>query len=90
LWKTHTPDYRLEISKRMGGTSKPMAGTSKPMVGKPVIEKVNQIIHETLNKPIFLYNSNTIILIQKYNSQRELIAALKMLSKTILKYFNLN
>lgn len=55
-----------------------MSGSNNPMAGKPVTEEVKQIIRDTQNKPVFLYNSNTNILIKKYNSQKELLADLKM------------
>ena len=63
-----------------------MSGSKIPNYGKPVTDKVKQAIRNTHNIPVFLYNSKTRKLIQKYNSQKELIADLKVSSKTILKY----
>jgi len=56
--KTHTPEYRL-------ATSLHMSGARNSQVGKPKTDKVKQIIREIYSKPVFLYNSNTNILVKE-------------------------
>jgi len=78
--KTHSLEYKAILSERMT--------KNNPMIGKPVTDEMKRIIKEIFSKLIYVYDANNKVLINKYNSRKELIKALKISSKPIVKYLN--
>lgn len=79
LNKTHN----LETIERM---KLRMSGSGNHMYGKPVTEQNKKLISEMFSKSVYLYDANTLILINKYDKQDDLIKDLKISPKTLIKY----
>lgn len=77
--QTHSEEYKKLLKERK-------SGKNNHMHGKPVTEENKQLISQIFSKPIYLYDSNTFLLIEKYLKQRDLIEELKISTKTIVKY----
>jgi len=56
------------------------------MYGKPVTEENKKLISDLFRKDVYLYNANTFTLIAKYNKHKDLISALNISPKTLIKY----
>jgi hypothetical protein len=62
-----------------------MTGQNNPMYGKSNRGR-KSIIVETHSEPIYLYDSNTLSLIKKFDKHKELVQYLNMSTKTVVKY----
>lgn len=51
------------------------------MFGKPVTEENKKLISELFSKPIYVYDANTLVLIAKFNKQKDLITEFKVSTK---------
>lgn len=60
------------------------------MYGKPVTDKVKQIIALTYNQPIYLYDAKTLTLIKHYENPKSFVKDLKISTKTVIKYRDSN
>ena len=79
LNKTHSPEVIAKMSARM-------KGSNNPMFGKPVTESNKKLISDLFRKYVYLYDANTLTLIAKYDRHKDLIDALKISTKTLVKY----
>lgn len=79
LNKTHSPEVIDQIKARM-------KGPNNPMFGKPVTESNKKLISDLFKKSVYLYDANTLTLIAKYDKHKDLVDALKISSKTLVKY----
>ena len=79
LGKTHTEEYKEILRQRI-------LGKNNPMYGKPVTEENKKLFSVLFSKPIYVYDANTLILIAKFNKQKDFITEFKVSTKTIVKY----
>nr|YP_009254051.1 hypothetical protein [Hypomyces aurantius]ANC62737.1 hypothetical protein [Hypomyces aurantius] len=79
LNKTHSLDIIEKMRMRM-------SGSNNPMFGKPVTEDNKKLISELFSKKVYLYDANTLKLINKYDKQMDMTKDLNISSKTIIKY----
>jgi hypothetical protein len=63
-----------------------MTGSNNPRFGKPVTESNKKLISQLFSKSVFLYDANTFKLVAKYDKHKDLIEALGISSKTLVKY----
>jgi NUMOD3 motif-containing protein len=63
-----------------------MQGSNNPMYGKPVSDSTKKMISEFFSKSIYLYDSNTLKLIAKYDKHKDILNDLKISPKTLIKY----
>jgi group I intron endonuclease len=78
--KTHSLEYRAILSERMVNNN--------PMKSKPVTDEMKRIIKEFFSRPVYVYDANSKILINKYKSRKDFIEDFKISSKTVVKYLN--
>lgn len=78
--KTHSLEYRAILSERMANNN--------PMKSKPVTDEMKRIIKEFFSRPVYVYDANSKILINKYSSHKDLIKDFKISSKSVIKYLN--
>jgi group I intron endonuclease len=78
--KTHSLEYRAILSERMVNNN--------PKAGKPVTEEMKRIVKEFFSRPVYVYDANSKVLINKFNSRKDLIEEFKISSKTVVKYLN--
>lgn len=62
------------------------AGENNPMYGKPVTDVNKKLISELFRKSVYLYDANTLTLIQKFNRHADLSREFNISPKTIIKY----
>ena len=77
--KTHNPDVVEKMRLRM-------SGSNNHMYGKPVTEINRKLISKMFNKEVYIYDANTLILVEKYHKQKDVIESLQISPKTLLKY----
>jgi hypothetical protein len=63
-----------------------MEGENNSMFGKPVTEENKKLISALFSKPVYLYDANSLKLINKYENHKQLIESLNISPKTIVKY----
>lgn len=78
--KSHSVEYKTILKERMT--------KNNPMAGKPITEKMKKIIQEFFSRPVYVYDANSKILINKYNSRKDFIESFKISTKTVVKYLN--
>jgi group I intron endonuclease len=71
LNQTHSPEVLEQMRARM-------QGSNNPMYGKPVSDSTKKMISEFFSKSIYLYDSNTLKLIAKYDKHKDVLNDLKM------------
>ena len=81
LNNTHSSDVVEQIR-----ASIPWSGN--PMFCKPVTEENKKRISDLFRKNVYLYDANTFTLIAKYDRHKDLVDALSMSSKTLVKYLD--
>lgn len=79
LNKTHTLETIEKMKLRM-------TGSNNHMYGKPVTDENKKLISELFSKKVYLYDANTLVLINKYDKHQDLTKDLKVSSKTLIKY----
>lgn len=62
------------------------AGDNNPMFGKPVTEENKKLISEMFSKTVYVYDANTLVLLHKFSKHADLIKALNISPKSIVKY----
>lgn len=79
LNKTHSPETIENMKLRF-------SGSNNHMFGKPVTEENKKLISKMFSKSVYLYDANTLKLINKYDKHKDIIQDLNVSSKTIVKY----
>nr|UYL26265.1 GIY-YIG endonuclease [Cordyceps militaris] len=79
LNKTHSTETIEKMKLRL-------TGSNNHMFGKPVTEENKKLISKMFSKSIYLYDANTLKLINKYDKHKDLLEDLKVSSKTLVKY----
>jgi group I intron endonuclease len=59
--KTHSLRYRAILNERMINNN--------PMAGKLITDEMKRIIKEFFSRPVYIYDANSKVLINKYNSK---------------------
>lgn len=78
--KSHSAEYKAILKERMT--------KNNPMVGKPVTDKMKEIIKEFFSRPVYAYDANSKILMNKYDSQKDFIKSFKISAKTVVRDLN--
>ena len=79
LNKTHSPEVIAAMRARA-------TGSNNPMFGKPVTESNKMLLSNLYSKSVYLYDANTLTLIDKYSKHKDLVDYLGISSKTLIKY----
>jgi group I intron endonuclease len=77
--RTFSPEDIAEMSERN-------KGANNPMFGVPVSDSNKKLISEMFRKPIYLYDANNLTLIASHDRYKDLIDALGISPKTLIKY----
>lgn len=80
------PTNRTYSSEDLTRMSERVKGSNNPMFGKPVTEENKKLISELFSKFVYLYDANTLTLINRYSKHKDLIEGLGISSKTLVKY----
>ena len=79
LNKSHKEEFIAKIRDRM-------TGSNNPMFGRPVTDTNRKLISDLFSKSVYLYEANSLTLIAKYDKHKDLIDAIKISPKTLIKY----
>jgi len=76
--RTYSPEDLARMSDRF-------KGSNNPMFGKPVTDSNKKLISDMFRKSVYLYDANTLTLIAKHDRHQDLIDALSISPKTLVK-----
>ena len=79
LNKSHKEEFISKVRARM-------SGCNNPMFGRPVTSTNKKLISDLFSKSVYLYQANSLTLIAKYDKHKDLIDAIKISPKTLIKY----
>ena len=79
LNKTHGESQVKELRLRM-------QGGGNHIFGKPVTDENKELISKLFSKKVYVYDANTLKLVESFDKHKDLALAFNMSSKTIIKY----
>jgi len=84
--RTGVSNPRLYTKEQLEEMSARFKGSNNPMFGKPVTESNKKLISDLFSRSVYLYDANTLTLIDCFSKHKDLIAYLGISSKTLVKY----